>query len=284
MTEEYLTYGHRLEQHIADTAAMAWEALDAGKIVLFEGAQGAMLDIDHGTYPFVTSLEPGRRRGLRRRRRRAARTSTEVWGIAKAYTTRVGAGPVPERAPRRGRRGDPPARRRVRHDHRAPAAHRLARPRRAALRRRHQRADRAGRDEARRAQRLRPHQGLHALPRRRGGGVRRRSPTTSRCCTRPGGVYEELPGWTEDIGECAHRVRSPAGGARLPALHRGADRRAGRARRRRARARAGRLVRRRGYRTSASPRRSSRSPSARPLSISIAESVICTLTMPRSDQ
>src|SRR5213079_734705 len=39
MTEEYLTYGHRLEQHIADTAAIAWEALDAGRIVLFEGAQ-----------------------------------------------------------------------------------------------------------------------------------------------------------------------------------------------------------------------------------------------------
>src|SRR4030081_2735193 len=55
MTEEYVTYGHRLEQHIADTARAAWELLDSGRTVLFEGAQGAMLDIDHGTYPFVTS-------------------------------------------------------------------------------------------------------------------------------------------------------------------------------------------------------------------------------------
>jgi adenylosuccinate synthase len=94
MTEEYLTYGHRLEQHIADTAAIAWEALDAGRIVLFEGAQGALLDIDHGTYPFVTSSNPvagaaciGAGVG--------PKDITEVLGITKAYTTRVGAGPFP---------------------------------------------------------------------------------------------------------------------------------------------------------------------------------------------
>jgi adenylosuccinate synthase len=94
MTEEYLTYGHRLEQHIADTAAMAWDALDAGRIVLFEGAQGALLDIDHGTYPFVTSSNPvagaaciGSGVG--------PKDINEVLGITKAYTTRVGAGPFP---------------------------------------------------------------------------------------------------------------------------------------------------------------------------------------------
>jgi adenylosuccinate synthase len=94
MTEEYLTYGHRLEQHIADTAAMAWDALDAGRIVLFEGAQGALLDIDHGTYPFVTSSNPvagaaciGAGVG--------PKDISEVLGISKAYTTRVGAGPFP---------------------------------------------------------------------------------------------------------------------------------------------------------------------------------------------
>src|SRR3982074_135006 len=53
MTEEYLTYGHQLEQHIADTAKLMWELLEDGKKVIFEGAQGAMLDLDHGTYPFV---------------------------------------------------------------------------------------------------------------------------------------------------------------------------------------------------------------------------------------
>src|SRR5215210_6549641 len=58
MTEEYLRYGHRLEPHIADTARICWDALDAGKNVIFEGAQATMLDLDHGTYPFVTSSNP----------------------------------------------------------------------------------------------------------------------------------------------------------------------------------------------------------------------------------
>jgi adenylosuccinate synthase len=71
-----------------------WELLDEGKKVIFEGAQGAMLDIDHGTYPFVTSSNPlagaacvGTGVG--------PKSIDEVWGIAKAYTTRVGAGPFP---------------------------------------------------------------------------------------------------------------------------------------------------------------------------------------------
>src|SRR5208283_2178679 len=58
MTEEYLTFGHRLEQHIADTSKLMWEMLEDDKTVILEGAQGAMLDIDHGTYPFVTSSNP----------------------------------------------------------------------------------------------------------------------------------------------------------------------------------------------------------------------------------
>jgi adenylosuccinate synthase len=94
MTEDLLTYGHRLEQHIADTAALAWRALDDDRLVIFEGAQGALLDIDHGTYPFVTSSNPVAA---------AACTGSgvgpkdidEVWGVAKAYSTRVGAGPFP---------------------------------------------------------------------------------------------------------------------------------------------------------------------------------------------
>src|ERR1700730_1224005 len=94
MTEEYLTYGHRLEQHIADTAKLMWDLLGDGKKIIFEGAQGAMLDIDHGTYPFVTSSNPlsgaacvGTGVG--------PKSIDEVWGVAKAYTTRVGAGPFP---------------------------------------------------------------------------------------------------------------------------------------------------------------------------------------------
>src|SRR5256714_14463788 len=94
MTEEYRTYGHRLEPYIADTPPIAWNALDQGRLVVFEGAQGAMLDIDHGTYPFVTSSNPvagaacvGAGVG--------PKDIDEVWGVAKAYATRVGAGPFP---------------------------------------------------------------------------------------------------------------------------------------------------------------------------------------------
>jgi len=94
MTEEHISYGHRLEPHIADTAKLCWEKLDAGKTVIFEGAQATLLDLDHGTYPFVTSSNP------------IAGAATvgagvgpndidEVWGVAKAYATRVGAGPFP---------------------------------------------------------------------------------------------------------------------------------------------------------------------------------------------
>ncbi|MFL5892780.1 MAG: adenylosuccinate synthase [Solirubrobacterales bacterium] len=94
MTEEYLRYGHRLEPFIADTAHLCWEALDGGRTVIFEGAQGTLLDLDHGTYPFVTSSNPiagaacvGAGIG--------PADIDEVWGVAKAYATRVGAGPFP---------------------------------------------------------------------------------------------------------------------------------------------------------------------------------------------
>src|SRR6476659_5540041 len=58
MSEEFTAYGHRLEPHIADTARLCWEELDSGRTVLFEGAQATLLDLDHGTYPFVTSSNP----------------------------------------------------------------------------------------------------------------------------------------------------------------------------------------------------------------------------------
>jgi adenylosuccinate synthase len=94
MTDEYLTYGHRIEPYIADTSRLVLESLDRQDIVVFEGAQGALLDIDHGTYPFVTSSNPiagaaciGAGVG--------PRDINEVWGIAKAYVTRVGSGPFP---------------------------------------------------------------------------------------------------------------------------------------------------------------------------------------------
>jgi adenylosuccinate synthase len=94
MTDQYVTYGHQLSSHIADCSRLVWDALEADRTVLFEGAQGAMLDLDHGTYPFVTSSNPvagaacvGAGVG--------PRDINEIWGVCKAYTTRVGAGPFP---------------------------------------------------------------------------------------------------------------------------------------------------------------------------------------------
>jgi adenylosuccinate synthase len=94
ITEEYLTFGHRLEPYIADTIRLVHERLDARQVVVFEGAQGALLDIDHGTYPFVTSSNPvagaaciGAGVG--------PKDIDEVWGVTKAYGTRVGSGPFP---------------------------------------------------------------------------------------------------------------------------------------------------------------------------------------------
>ncbi|MBV8430201.1 MAG: adenylosuccinate synthetase, partial [Solirubrobacterales bacterium] len=94
MTEEYLNYGHRIERLIADTTRLVHDQLDSGQTVLFEGAQGTLLDIDHGTYPFVTSSNPvagsaciGAGVG--------PKDIDEIWGITKAYVTRVGAGPFP---------------------------------------------------------------------------------------------------------------------------------------------------------------------------------------------
>ena len=94
MTEEYRTYGHQLERYIRDTPPIVWEALDNDRLVIFEGAQGTLLDIDHGTYPFVTSSNTvagaacdGAGVGPKQ--------IDDVWGVAKAYATRVGAGPFP---------------------------------------------------------------------------------------------------------------------------------------------------------------------------------------------
>jgi adenylosuccinate synthase len=92
--EQYIAYGERLKPYVADTALVLGNALDNNEVVLLEGAQATMLDVDHGTYPFVTSSSPtaggacvGAGLGPTR--------ITKVIGIVKAYTTRVGSGPFP---------------------------------------------------------------------------------------------------------------------------------------------------------------------------------------------
>jgi adenylosuccinate synthase len=92
--EEYLAYGKQLKKYITDTTLYLDEAIGKKKKVLAEGAQGTHLDVDHGTYPFVTSSSPtagGACTGLGI----GPNTISEVVGIVKAYTTRVGSGPFP---------------------------------------------------------------------------------------------------------------------------------------------------------------------------------------------
>lgn len=90
--EEYCDYAKRLKPYIRDTSVMVYEAMQAGKKVLFEGAQGTMLDLDLGTYPYVTSSHPVSG-GFTTGAGISPRSIDEVIGIVKAYTTRVGAGP-----------------------------------------------------------------------------------------------------------------------------------------------------------------------------------------------
>jgi len=98
LLEQYLEIGAHLRGLVADTTVLLNDALDKGETVLFEGAQGTMLDIDHGTYPYVTSSNAtsgGVATGLGV----APSRITGVVGVTKAYTTRVGSGPFPTEMP-----------------------------------------------------------------------------------------------------------------------------------------------------------------------------------------
>lgn len=94
LVDEYQAYGQRLKGYVGDTTSLLAEALSENKKILFEGAQGVLLDIDHGTYPFVTSsntvagaVSSGAGVHLH--------PAGKILGILKAYTTRVGTGPFP---------------------------------------------------------------------------------------------------------------------------------------------------------------------------------------------
>jgi adenylosuccinate synthase len=92
--DDYLRYAERLRPHIVDTSRLIHEALREGRNVLLEGAQGTMLDLDKGTYPFVTSSNPVTGYALASAGI-GPREVDRVIGITKAYVTRVGAGPFP---------------------------------------------------------------------------------------------------------------------------------------------------------------------------------------------
>ncbi|HZN20714.1 MAG TPA: adenylosuccinate synthase [Micromonosporaceae bacterium] len=94
VVEEYLAYGEGLRPYLADTRLVLAQALERGETVLLEGAQATLLDVDHGSYPFVTSSNPtagGACVGSGVPPTRISR----VIGVSKAYTTRVGSGPFP---------------------------------------------------------------------------------------------------------------------------------------------------------------------------------------------
>lgn len=92
--EEYYEYGQQIKQYVDETSVILNDALDQGKRVLFEGAQGVMLDIDQGTYPFVTSSNPVAG-GVTIGSGVGPTKINSVIGVCKAYTSRVGDGPFP---------------------------------------------------------------------------------------------------------------------------------------------------------------------------------------------
>ena len=238
MVEEHVNYGHRLEPHIADTAKLCWDALDGGETVIFEGAQATLLDLDHGTYPFVTSSNP------------IAGAATvgagvgptdidEVWGIAKAYATRVGAGPFPtelddevgEQMVERGHEFGTTTGRRRRCGWMDLVALRYA--------------VRLNRMDALAITKLDVLSGIGPLRvavryRSKEGAVLDSFPYHQSILHSATPEYEELPGFDEDLSACRERGRPAAGRARLPRLHRRLRRRPDPPRRRRPRPRADR--------------------------------------------
>ncbi|MGX6452074.1 adenylosuccinate synthase [Brevibacterium paucivorans] len=94
IVEYFLSYAERLRPYVCDTSLLLNQALDEGNVVVMEGGQATMLDVDHGTYPFVTSSNPSAGGAVVGAGVGPTRIS-RVIGIVKAYTTRVGAGPFP---------------------------------------------------------------------------------------------------------------------------------------------------------------------------------------------
>ncbi|MBD1210366.1 MAG: adenylosuccinate synthase [Ignavibacteria bacterium] len=94
IADEYCQFDTQIDPYITDTTLLLYDAIQSGKNILLEGAQGAMLDVDHGTYPYVTSSNPtsgGAATGLGL----APTAISTVMGVVKAYSTRVGNGPFP---------------------------------------------------------------------------------------------------------------------------------------------------------------------------------------------
>ena len=210
----------QLEPHVADTGALLYRGLQDGKHVMLEGAQGTLLDLDHGTYPFVTSSNPVAGYALASAGI-GPREVDRVIGIVKAYVTRVGAGPFPTEDVGRDGRTAGRARQRVRDRDRAQAPVRVVRRGARALRRPVERPDRAVRDQARRAVGVRDASGS-APAIAPTAQLYEDFPPHQSLFHKAEPVYEELDGWMEEIDEAtsfedlpkeARDVRAPPGGA-----------------------------------------------------------------------
>ena len=162
MLDDLARAWQRMAPWVTDVSVFLARAREAGRAIMFEGAQGTLLDIDHGTYPYVTSSNAtigGVCTGLGV----GPRAIDTVLGVAKAYTTRVGEGPLPTELT--GAIGDRlrETRQGVRRRHRPAAPLRLVRRGRGALRGARQRPRRARADQARRARRPARTAGVHRL-------------------------------------------------------------------------------------------------------------------------
>ena len=162
MFREYARASKQIAPFVCDTAALLNQAIAHGEAVMFEGAQGTMLDIDHGTYPFVTSSSATSGGAVIGTGVGPTSIGTVI-GVTKAYCTRVGEGPVSHRTARCHGRRDPQERQRIRRGHGTSAALRMARPAAAALLGDDQRHRVAGGHQAGRAGRARRNSGVRRL-------------------------------------------------------------------------------------------------------------------------
>ncbi len=204
---EYSAYAERLRPYVCDTTELLLSAAESGKRILFEGAQGALLDVDHGTYPFVTSSNSSGV-GISSGSGVPARHIDRIIGVVKAYSTRVGGGPFPteqdneigQRMRDRGNEYGTVTRR--------PAPLRLARCRRRAL---HQPAQRRHVDRVMLLDVLTGFDELKICTAYKIDGRQTTqfpSHVDDLRCAEP--VFETLPGWHEEITACRSFDKLPA--------------------------------------------------------------------------
>ncbi|QOJ14444.1 MAG: adenylosuccinate synthase [Planctomycetia bacterium] len=204
---EYTAFADQLRPFVCDTALLLREQMDAGKRVLFEGAQGSLLDVDHGTYPFVTSSNTGPG-GVSPGAGVPPTSLRTIVGVVKAYTTRVGAGPFPTEL--KNSIGD------TIRERGGEYGTTTGRPRRcgwfdavaasnAAL---------TGGPTHLAVMHLDTLSGMDELPvcvgYRRGGSIVNRLPADTYHLDGVEPVYERLPGWSESLNDCRRLADLPA--------------------------------------------------------------------------